>query len=237
MFDNHAKMEIVLRSKDRSAQGTEGKLATRKVSQRLLVVLAQFVSLLFQIVWPARWHPSHPEFHQCEIVILTVDGTMCPFHEVKTHPTKTRDPMYYSYKHGRAGLTYEVGMSIFEEKCVWINGPFPGGKTNDKGIFNSKLKSKIPEGKRVLGDSGYECKKDEVNIITVKRVQDSPAVRKFKRRALSRHEKFNSRLKTFACLNTVFRHSFHMHKSSFEAVTVICQYQMELGAPLFEGGV
>jgi hypothetical protein len=187
-------------------------------------------------VWPERWDPGHPEFDRCEIVILSVDGTMCPFHEVKTHATKTKDPLYFSFKHNRAGLLYEVGMSIHEERCVWINGPYPGGKTNDKGVFNDKLRAKIPVGKRVLGDSGYDSKIDS-DIVTTKRVQDSQVVRKFKRRALSRHEKFNSRLKTFACLSTVSRHSEDVHKSTFEAVAVICQYQLELGSPLFEGGV
>jgi hypothetical protein len=138
---------------------------------------------------------------------------MCPFHEVKTHPTKTKNPLYFSFKHKRAGLLYEVGMSIHEERCVWINGPYPGGKTNDKGVFNDKLRAKIPAGKRVLGDSGYDSKRDS-DIVTTKRVKDSAVVRKVKRRVLARHE--------------------DVHKSAFEAVAVICQYQLELGSPLFE---
>ena len=167
---------------------------------------------------------------------MTIDGTLCPFDEIYLHPTKTKDPKYFSFKHQRAGLLYEVALSIYEDRCVWINGPTPGVETNDKGIFNRALRHLIPSGKKGLTDSGYICKYD-THILTWKRVGDTPEVRLFKRRALARQEVFNSRMKRFECLSTVFRHSEDGHKSAFFAIAVMCQYQMELGSPLFKAGV
>ena len=198
-------------------------------------ISSRFFLLPFtQIVWPDRWDPDHPDFDLNEIIFITVDGTLCPIHEVKTHPTMTKDPKYFSFKHNHAGLLYEVAMSIHEDKCVWIHGPIPGGETNDKGVFNRKLKAMIPPGMRALGDSGYAGDPEKV---TLKYAQDSPTVRKFKRRALARHEKFNGRLKEFDCLSSTFHHNKGLHGRTFEAVAVINQYKMELGSPLFEGGV
>lgn len=53
--------------------------------------------------------------------------------------------------------------------------------------------------------------------------------------ALKRHEHFNGYTKTFACLSGRFHHhSVVQFASCFEAVCVICQYQMENGYPLFD---
>ena len=116
-------------------------------------------------MWPERWNPSHPDFNRNEIIFLSVDGTICPTHEfTTTHPTKTKDPKYFSFKHKHAGLLYEVGLSIHTNECVWINGPYPAGETNDKGIFDKKLKDKIPPGMRALGDSIYRGDRDKITI-------------------------------------------------------------------------
>ena len=54
------------------------------------------------------------------------------------------------------------------------------------------------------------------------------------RRAHARHEAFNGRLKSFKVLAEKFRHGQEKHKSVFEAVCVIVQYDMENGRPLFD---
>jgi hypothetical protein len=63
---------------------------------------------------------------------------------------------------------------------------------------------------------------------------DSYAVRKFKSRALNRHEKFNGLIKHFDCLSNRFRHHEGHFKDCFEAVCVICQYKIEIERPLFD---
>jgi len=63
------------------------------------------------------------------------------------------------------------------------------------------LKSKVPAGKKVIV---YRMYKDPV--CSIRNPQDTPEVRKFKRRARARHESFNGRLKNFKVLSEKFRH-------------------------------
>ena len=91
--------------------------------------------------------------------------------------------------------------------------------------------SKIPEGKRAIGDSGY---KGEPSKISTTRPGDSREVKKFKARVKSRHETFNARLKSFNVLNSPFRHGFEQHKRVFESVCICIQYDIENGNGLFE---
>jgi len=112
-----------------------------------------------------------------------------------------------------------------------MNGPFPAGNP-DINVFRQGLKEKIPAGKMVIGDNGY---RGEKNIISTPNNAHDPAeLRKFKSRARARHETFNSRLKNFLCLEDRFRHGIEKHRIVFEAICVICQYQLENGSPLFD---
>ena len=97
-----------------------------------------------QIVWPERWHST---------LILTVDGTHCPVEEPK-HPTLSRDTSFFSHKFNRAAVSYKLAISTYEQKLIWINGPFPAG-THDITIYRNALMRMIPEGKKVIGDAGY----------------------------------------------------------------------------------
>jgi hypothetical protein len=143
---------------------------------------------------------------------------------------------WYSKKFNKAGLAYELGIAIYHNQLVWINGPFPAGQ-NDKKIFNKPngLKSKIPAGKRAIGDEGYVGNPDK---ITTRNSFDSDAVKKFKRRVKARHETFNGRLQAFGILNHPFRSTgptrLEKHKAAFEACCVIVQYEMDNGHPLFK---
>jgi len=102
----------------------------------------------------------------------------------------------------------------------------------DINVFRDKgLKDKIPAGNKALGDNGH---RGEDAIIGTPNVYDEAELRKFKSRARSLHEPFNARLKAFRCLDVRFRHGIEKHKIVFEAVCVICQYQLENGSPLFD---
>ena len=79
-----------------------------------------------KIVWPY-------EIFEDEEWVMTVDGTHCEFQE-PSHPEFSIDTGYFSHKHGQAGLAYEIGISLFDSKVVWLNGPFRAGM-NDKSIF------------------------------------------------------------------------------------------------------
>lgn len=186
-----------------------------------------------QIIWPEQWtlgshHDNHDE--ESPVFLISVDGVHCCIKEPR-HPTLSRDTHYYSHKFHQAAVNYELGISIYDNKLVWMNGPFPAG-TPDVSIFrNAGLKALIPAGKRVIADRGY---RGENAIISTPNPHDPPHLKKFKSRARARHESFNSRIKNFACLSERSRHRTSKHKVVFEAVCVICQYQLEMGSPLFE---
>lgn len=128
-------------------------------------------------------------------------------------------------------MNYEIAISVYTNALVWVNGPFPAGG-HDITVFRSKgLKDKIPTGKKGIADNGY---RGEVAILSTPNAHDPPELRKFKSRARARHESFNARLKSFRCLDVRFRHGVEKHRSVFEAVCVICQYQLENGSPLFD---
>lgn len=162
-----------------------------------------------------------------KILVLTVDGVHFRTREVRKDPSSS----WYSHKHKGPGVTYELGISIWENKLVWINGPFKAGK-NDIGMFKSDggLEANLPAGKRALGDSAYRAS----SRTSVKDSLDSRELKKFKNRALARHETFNGRIKCFSALENRWRHSLAKHKIVLEAVCILVQYDMENGFPLFE---
>jgi len=160
--------------------------------------------------------------------IASVDGVHCRIEE-PLDPEFRKNPKYYSHKFHQAALAMEVALDLFEDQVIWVNGPFPAS-THDLTIFREGLKNKIPVGKKVIGDKGYRA--EEAFVSTHNRLDDED-VRTFKKRALARQEAFNKRLKEFACLSGRFRHKVKQFKVYFMAVTVICQYQLENGSPLF----
>ena len=147
------------------------------------------------------------------------------------HPTQSKNPKYYSHKFKQAGLGYELGVSVFLNRLVWMNGPFPAADHDIKVFREKGLKDMIPIGKKIIGDNGYRGENDIIS--TPNNAHDPVELRKFKSRARARHESFNARIKNFRCLAMQFRHGVAKHKIVFEAVCVICQYQLENGSPLF----
>ena len=162
-----------------------------------------------------------------KILVLTVDGVHFRTREVRKEPSSS----WYSHKHKGPGVTYELGISIWESKLVWINGPFMAGK-NDIGMFKSDggLEERIPASKRALGDSAYKSS----TRTSVKDTLDSNELKKFKNRALARHETFNGRIKCFSVLENRWRHCLAKHKIVVEVVCILVQYDMDNGFPLFE---
>jgi len=169
---------------------------------------------------------------QSQRFIITVDGTDFRVHE-KKHPTLPIDRKQCSQKFNHGALKYEIGISIFQSKCVWLNGPFPGG-THDMRIFRSALLQEIPEGKLVVADRGYRTSNiEERNKLSLPDNMDHPYLNNFKSRARLRHETFNGRLKTYKCLSETWRHGEEKHKHAFVAVCVCTQYNMDNGDELF----
>ena len=178
-----------------------------------------------KIVWP--------ESHSIgdDIWVATVDGTMSASNE-RSHPTLAKDPEQFSFKHKSAGFNVEIAVSIKESRCIWINGPYKAGKYADRVIFKAPggLRDKLVSvGKKAIADGGYTGYPAQ---LSTPNIHDAKEVRTFKSRALKRHEKFNGMLKCFKCLSVKFRHK-EKFIETFQAVTVICQYQLEHGQPLW----
>jgi hypothetical protein len=178
-----------------------------------------------KITWPDDWAAEG----DIPVFLVSVDGIHCRIYEPQ-HGAWSKNPQYYSHKFKQSGLGYEVALSVFQNKCVSLNGPYPAS-VNDTTIFKNGIRQKIPRGKKAIVDNGYQGKDPKYSKPNP---LDTKAVRKFKGRARSRQECFNTRLKNFHCLSENFRNGEAKHKSCFEAVAVICQYQLENGSPLFD---
>ena len=177
-----------------------------------------------KIVWPTD--------NTRAIWIMTVDGTHCWYHE-PPHPEFSINTDYYSQKFNHAGLNYKLGMSLNESRLIWMNGPFRAGLP-DRNVFRDEgLRDKLRQlGQKAIADAGYHAEED-FDVVSTPNNMDSDLVKKFKRRALKRHEKFNGLLKTFKCLDQRFRHSEERFAICFEACAVICQYALECDKPLY----
>lgn len=131
-------------------------------------------------------------------------------------------------------------LSLNESRCLWINGPFRGGK-HDVDIFTSSLVDRIPAGKFVIADRGYKCKRAAHRAkVSLPSSTDSKELANFKMRARCRQETFNARLKKFESLSgALFRHGGGADAGReffgivIVAVCVIVQYQMDNGRELF----
>jgi DDE superfamily endonuclease len=166
-----------------------------------------------------------------DIWAISVDGTHCWIEE-PIHHEWSQDSEYYSHKYNKAGINYEIGISLAESRVVWLNGPFKAGVNDIKVFTRHGLKQKLEEtNKKAIGDKGYVGHPD---VVSTYNVHDCRGVNKFKSRALKRHETFNNLTKCFDCLSGRFRHSPDQFKTCFESVCVICQYQIENGSELFD---
>lgn len=81
----------------------------------------------------------------------------------------------------------------------------------------------------MIADKGYRGEEQ----ISFPNNQDSEVLKKFKNRARARHEMVNARFKEFKALDERFRHTLTKHKSVFEAVCTLVQYEIENGRSLF----
>lgn len=179
-----------------------------------------------KVVWPFEGD-NMPE----EVFLATVDGVHFKVYEMRQTPNKNMK----GHKFKGAAVAYELAISIWKGKLVWINGPFPAGE-NDLIIYKKPngLKTKVPQGKRLIGDKIYLSQPE----ISGRNACDDKKLAVFKERAKARHETFNRRIKSFRILDTSFRSKtkdrLTKHKTVLTACCVVVQYDMENGRPLFD---
>ena len=132
--------------------------------------------------------------------------------------------------------------------CRWVSGPQPasvhditilrGGKAGKMNEWDrNALYFHIPDGVKLVGDSGYDGQRDKVT--TTMDAHSSTTKALFKR-IKSQLESCNGRFKNFKVVRESFRHGqstdgkLKRHKHSFVACVVLVQYDIENGHPLFE---
>jgi hypothetical protein len=165
--------------------------------------------------------------------IISGDCVHCGTAEAR----KVQTTKIYSHKTYGPAYAYELGIAIFENRLVWIAGPFLAS-VHDITMFcneddpENSLKAQILEGKRIIADAGY--KGEAPGIVSISRPSDSKEVCTFKNRVRARHESFNDRIKSFRILDERFCHGKALHRQVFESVCVLVQFDMENGHPLME---
>lgn len=103
------------------------------------------------------------DFDERQIYLASYDCVHCETEEFGTDPSSK----WYSHKHNGPGLTYNVAVDTVRDRIVWAGGPYPAAATHDITIFwggkvkdgkqnwrKSSMYHKIPEGKRLVADSG-----------------------------------------------------------------------------------
>lgn len=183
------------------------------------------------IFWPPEWTVANPRlFTHVPTILITVDGVHFRANE-PTHGEYSKNPQYYSHKFSTSAFNYEIAIDAYKSRVVHIAGPFPASK-HDITIFRKEgLKEKIPDGKLCIGDKGYRGEPDK---LMTPNSHDEPTVRNFKGRARARHESFNKKMKLFGIMEKTFIHGEALHKKCFGCIAVVCQFQMNMGEPLFD---
>ena len=113
--------------------------------------------------------------------IISVDGVDFKTWE-KKHPLMNIDRKTWSTKFNHGAVKYEIAMSLYKNKCVWISGPHKGAK-HDMTIFRESLKYKMAAGKLVIADRGYQSKKSHERMTSTPNRVESKEVHNFESRA------------------------------------------------------
>jgi hypothetical protein len=137
-------------------------------------------------------------------------------------------------------VKYEVAISIFKNKVVYINGPFRGGEHDLTMLRKGNLLNLIVDGKLAATDLGYKTGiAAERAKLSLPNAHDSKHLNNFKSQKLGPPTPGDFQWapkvfqKFFNVLSETFRHGFDKHKFVFEAVAVTVQYQMDNGSPIF----
>ena len=146
--------------------------------------------------------PTQAEFDAVKM-LLGVDGTHTRTNEPRDDEMR-RNPKNYSFKHNFSGLNYQIAVHLFKNQVAYANTGDPGS-VHDMTAMRNEFIGLLPDGARVVADSGYTGKsEEEKRIFAVANCFDTDAVKEFKKRAKSRQETINKRLKDYRCMNTCF---------------------------------
>ena len=171
---------------------------------------------------------------ETEVFAVSTDGVDFKMWERQHHkyPINTKA---MSHKFKSCGAKYIIVLSVFQPKCLFIEGPFRGGKGDLDMFRDSGLMKKMKaNGKVCIADRGFRSKyAHESKHFAFPDFMDSKQLSNFKSRARMRQETYNRQLKHFECLSTTFTNGFVKHGIALRAVAVMVQYQMDNGSPIY----
>eukprot|EP00977_Amphora_coffeiformis_P014191 scaffold3912_cov136-Amphora_coffeaeformis.AAC.5 len=75
-----------------------------------------------------RW-PTDQEWGK-DTFIISVDCVNFGINEPR-HPVLHKIKKFFDRKGGKAGVTYEIALHLWENRLVWLNGPFPPNEGGD----------------------------------------------------------------------------------------------------------
>ena len=179
------------------------------------------------------WDPSL-DAADTEIFAITTDGVDFKLWE-RQDPDFPYDPKNMSHKFKSCGAKYIIALSTYRSKCVFIEGPYRGGKHDLDMFRESGLMQKMKEsGKVVIADRGFRSKLvSEQKHFATPDYMDDQELHNMKSRARLRQETFNRRLKHFEALASTWNLAFEKHGIALRAIATIVQYQMDNGSPLY----
>ena len=176
-----------------------------------------------------------------EVCLVTVDGTTFRIWEPRPFK-KEHNKIWFDQKTKKAGVCYEIAISIKTGRIVWFNGPYPAGWGPDLNIFNHKLIKLLLPFEKIMADRNY---RDSASAYTKKHVTKYVCRETYTLKpeymaishALSRHETINGRMKNWGCLDQVYRHDRSKHHILFSAILVMTQMEILSPGPFpFESG-
>lgn len=164
-------------------------------------------------VWPAK-------------LGATVDGTQTRANEPRD-PDMRRNPKNYACKHNFAGLNHQIVLSIWTNH-VWCARVGDPGSTHDVTAIRKEFLAMVPDGCRVIADSGCSGKTAlEKKTLAVDNNLDDDDVKLLKAEAKSRQEQFNKRLKLHHCMTKKFTNGVDKAKKCIDAIVVLTQHAIE----------
>ena len=145
-----------------------------------------------KVVWP-------PDNEWDSIYTVSVDGTHRDTEEPKDDEMR-KNPKWYSHKSNGAGVNHEIAIHLFKQRVVHCK-KWDVASKHDKTIFKEELANKIPAGKRVVVDKGYDGMPATYSGYNQ---FDTARTQKFKKRAKARQETFNGKLLKYQCISDKF---------------------------------
>jgi DDE superfamily endonuclease len=183
-----------------------------------------------KIVWDKRLDSKDAEYFA-----ISSDGVDFKLWE-RQHKLYPFDAKAMSHKFKKCAAKYIIALSVYEPKCVFIEGPFRGGKPDLDMFRESGLMQKMMDnGKVCIADRGFRSAiVQEQKCFALPDFMDAGReLYNTKSRARLRQETWNGRLKHFGVLSQTFTHGFVKHGTALRAVAVLVQYQMDNGSPIY----